>query len=328
MKQKSRGLFSSIQEDIAIFQHQLGRRLESRVNLVKTVSSYILNGGKHLRPSILLLTFRCFADKPSEEQHQKAILLALAVEYIHVATLLHDDVVDSSKMRRGQATANIKFDNSSSVLVGDFIYSRSFQLMVESNCYKAIELLSHVTNAIAEGEVLQLMNLGNIDTSVDVCLDIINEKTATLFEAVAEIGALIGGANQKQQEQVSELGKQLGVAFQIIDDILDYTGVNQEMGKYIGDDLSEGKLTLPLVLTYQQANTAEKKRISQIIAQPEHADVKGLLELIDKYKGFQQSHKFAEEAASKALDICQLLPKTIFSENLEQVIKFSINRTH
>ncbi|MFZ9233587.1 MAG: polyprenyl synthetase family protein, partial [Hylemonella sp.] len=235
----------------------IGQRLASEVPLVGQVSQYIIAaGGKRLRPALLLLTSRALG---YQGNHQHT--MAAVVEFIHTATLLHDDVVDDSKLRRGNATANETFGNPASVLVGDFLYSRAFQMMVEPGNMKILQILADATNVIAEGEVQQLMNMHNADLTEDGYLQVIRSKTAKLFEASARVGALLAGANATMEQACADYGQALGTAFQVIDDVLDYDGQASLMGKSLGDDLREGKATLPLIIAMQRGDLGQRDLI-------------------------------------------------------------------
>jgi len=249
------------------------RRLTSEVALVDQIARYITTaGGKRIRPLLVLLFSNALGFKGAERFE-----LAASVEFIHTATLLHDDVVDESGLRRGRKTANAVFGNAASVLVGDFIYSRAFQMMVSVNQMKVLQVLSDATNIIAEGEVLQLMNMHDADLQVADYLKVIRYKTAKLFEASARLGAVLAGAPAELEESCADYGRSLGTAFQLIDDLLDYEGSACEMGKNVGDDLREGKPTLPLLLAMERGNSQERSLIRKAI---ETGDVDRLPDVI------------------------------------------------
>jgi octaprenyl-diphosphate synthase len=249
-------------------------RLSSRVALVDQIAQYIVTaGGKRIRPRLLLLFSEVFRfDGPARCE------LAAAVEFIHTATLLHDDVVDESSMRRGRATANAIFGNAASVLVGDFLYSRAFQMMVSVNNMRVLDVLADATNTIAEGEVLQLMNMHDPDLAVDEYVRVIRFKTAKLFEASARLGAILGGASAPIEEACAAYGRSLGTGFQLVDDLLDYEGNSEELGKNVGDDLREGKPTLPLLIAMERGTAAERALIRQSI---EAGEVQRLGDIVD-----------------------------------------------
>ena len=236
-------------ENLPYFQKHLESE-QSEVALISQIGTYIISaGGKRLRPIITIL-----AGKSLGYDHDKLYSLAAMVEFIHTSTLLHDDVVDESELRRGRKTANNLFGNAAAVLVGDFLYTRAFQLMVGSGSMKILEVMADATNIIAEGEVMQLMNIGNTDITETEYVQVIQYKTAKLFEAAAQVGAILAGADESQEQALKEYGMHVGTAFQIIDDILDYSGDTAEIGKNVGDDLAEGKPTLPLIYLMQQGN--------------------------------------------------------------------------
>jgi octaprenyl-diphosphate synthase len=249
-------------------------RLASRVALINQISNYIISaGGKRIRPRLVLL----FAQALGFEGRERFELAAI-VEFIHTATLLHDDVVDESSLRRGRQTANAMFGNAASVLVGDFLYSRAFQMMVSVNRMRVLEVLADATNVIAEGEVLQLMNIHDADLAVADYLRVIRFKTAKLFEASARLGAVLAGAEAEVEECCADYGRSLGTAFQLVDDLLDYEGDTQALGKNVGDDLREGKPTLPLLIALERGEAAERELIRHAI---EHGEVQGLPQIVD-----------------------------------------------
>src|SRR5215210_4146122 len=249
-------MLAPISDDLRMVDQVIGRRLESDVPLVREVAQYIVaSGGKRLRPAVLLL-----AAGAAGYRGEKGVLhdLAATVEFIHTATLLHDDVVDESALRRGRDTANALFGNAASVLVGDFVYSRAFQMMVSVNRMRVLEVLADATNVIAEGEVLQLMNMHDPDIAVDDYLRVIRFKTAKLFEASARLGAVLAEADPAVEESCAEFGRSLGTAFQLVDDLLDYEGAAEQLGKNVGNDLREGKPTLPLLIAMERGSADER----------------------------------------------------------------------
>jgi octaprenyl-diphosphate synthase len=239
-----------LESDLGRVNVVINQAVQSEVALISQIGTYIISaGGKRLRPIITIL-----AGKSLGYDHDKLYSLAAMVEFIHTSTLLHDDVVDESELRRGRKTANNLFGNAAAVLVGDFLYTRAFQLMVGSGSMKILEVMADATNIIAEGEVMQLMNIGNTDITETEYVQVIQYKTAKLFEAAAQVGAILAGADESQEQALKEYGMHVGTAFQIIDDILDYSGDTAEIGKNVGDDLAEGKPTLPLIYLMQQGN--------------------------------------------------------------------------
>ena len=239
-----------LESDLGRVNLVINQAVQSEVALILQIGTYIISaGGKRLRPIITIL-----AGKSLGYDHDKLYALAAMVEFIHTSTLLHDDVVDESELRRGRKTANNLFGNAAAVLVGDFLYTRAFQLMVGSGSMKILEVMADATNIIAEGEVMQLMNIGNTDITEAEYIQVIQYKTAKLFEAAAQVGAILAGANPEQEQALKDYGMHVGTAFQIMDDILDYSGDPAEIGKNVGDDLAEGKPTLPLIYLMHQGN--------------------------------------------------------------------------
>jgi octaprenyl-diphosphate synthase len=257
-------LFPALAADLAATDRVIRESLDSEVALVGTISDYIVgSGGKRLRPVLLLSVARALGYAGPGDHHR----LAAVVEFIHTATLLHDDVVDDSELRRGRTTANSAFGNPAAVLVGDFIYSRAFQMMVDVDNMRVMRVLSDATNVIAEGEVLQLMNCHDPDTDESRYLQVIRFKTAKLFEAAARLGGILAGASPGAEEACAAFGRHLGTAFQLVDDILDYAGDAGETGKNVGDDLREGKPTLPLIHVMRHGDAADRLIVRQAIEQ-------------------------------------------------------------
>ena len=287
--------------DMAAVDALIRRRLQSDVVLVNQVAEHIVaGGGKRLRPMLLLLAARALGHAGADA-HQ----LAAVVEFIHTATLLHDDVVDESDLRRGRKTANALFGNAASVLVGDFLYSRSFQLMVELERVEVMRILADTTNAIAEGEVLQLLHIRNPDTDEPAYLKVIERKTAVLFAAATRLGALLAGADAQTQQALYDYGMALGYAFQIADDVLDYSADETALGKHLGDDLAEGKATLPLIHAILHADHATAERLRTIVSEGDADAMPEVLAAIEATSGIDYSRSRAEEyaaAAEAALD--------------------------
>ena len=293
----------------------IAQRLDSGVPLVGQVSRYIISaGGKRLRPALLLLICGALGFKGAQRFN-----LAAVVEFIHTATLLHDDVVDDSSLRRGNATANETFGNPASVLVGDFLYSRAFQMMVDAHSMRIMEVLADATNIIAEGEVMQLMNMHNAALDEASYLRVIRSKTAKLFEASASVGAILANASPEIELACATYGQALGTAFQVIDDVLDYTGDATVMGKNLGDDLREGKTTLPLIAAMQRGNTSERELIQSAIET-------GNLELIDPVVAIVQAtgaldvaRQAAANEARRAISAAEQLPDNAYRQCLIQL---------
>ena len=308
-------------------------QVHSDVDLVENIGHYLINaGGKRLRPLLVLLVAKALAYEGTE-QHR----LAAIIEFIHSATLLHDDVVDTSDMRRGRATANAKWGNAPSVLVGDFLYSRAFQMMVAIGDMRVMEILSNTTNTIAEGEVQQLVNAGNPKLSEDNYFAVIHKKTAVLFEAACETAAVIGNADKAMQSQLKAYGYHLGMAFQLIDDALDYTGSSDALGKNIGDDLAEGKPTLPLIYAMENGSSSESKLIADTIKATSNNDrnapvdpdtLEDIIAIIQKTGAIAYTHKKAEYHVDQAKTALLLLPESPYKTELENLADFSLGRDH
>jgi len=283
----------------------IARRLDSGVPLVSTVSRYIIAaGGKRLRPALLLLTCGALGYRGDQRFN-----LAAVVEFIHTATLLHDDVVDDSVMRRGNATANETFGNPASVLVGDFLYSRAFQMMVEARNMRIMEVLAEATNVIAEGEVLQLMNMHNAAIDEASYLHVIRAKTAKLFEASSRVGAILAGASPELEEASALYGQALGTAFQVIDDVLDYAGDASVMGKSLGDDLREGKATLPLISAMQRGNASQRAVIQGAIETGAVEMLDEVIAIVRETGALEFSRQAATLEAQRAIAAAQQLPQ-------------------
>jgi octaprenyl-diphosphate synthase len=298
-------------------------RLSSDVALIEQISHYIIGaGGKRIRPRLVLL----FAEALGHEGPEAAELAA-TVEFIHTATLLHDDVVDESSLRRGRATANALFGNAASVLVGDFLYSRAFQMMVSVNRMRVLDVLADATNVIAEGEVLQLMNMHDPDLAVDDYLRVIRFKTAKLFEASARLGALIADAPRDVEEACADYGRALGTAFQLVDDLLDYEGDSQSLGKNVGDDLREGKPTLPLLIAMERGTPEERALIRHAI---EHGEIERLAEIVAVVRrtgALQATRDAARVEAQQARERLFALPASEAREALLELCARSVDRS-
>jgi octaprenyl-diphosphate synthase len=309
--------------DMAEVDQVIHRRLSSQVALVNQISHYIVSaGGKRVRPMLLLLIAGALGNR-SPERHE----LAAVVEFIHTATLLHDDVVDESDLRRGRKTANALFGNAASVLVGDFLYSRAFQMMVSTNRLRVMEVLAEATNVIAEGEVLQLMNMHDPDISVDDYLRVIEFKTAKLFEASARLGALISDASPVVEQACAEYGRTLGTAFQLIDDLLDYEGSTTELGKNIGDDLREGKPTLPLLVAMQRCTAEESALIRQAIEQGEVERMAQVVAIVKRTGALEATRAAALAQAERAQQCLTHLPPSEWRDCLLELSIDSIHRS-
>jgi octaprenyl-diphosphate synthase len=308
-------VLSLIAGDMTEVDAVIARRLESGVPLVADVCRYIITaGGKRLRPALLLLV--CGA---LDYRGPQRFNLAAVVEFIHTATLLHDDVVDESTMRRGRATANESFGNPASVLVGDFLYSRAFQMMLDAGQMRIMEILADATNVIAEGEVLQLMNMHDASLDEAAYLRVIRSKTAKLFEASARLGALLSGAERHIEEACASYGQALGTAFQVIDDVLDYDGDAGEMGKNLGDDLREGKATLPLIAAMQRGTRAQSDTIRLAIESGGAGELDAIVAIVRETGALDVTRDAAAAEAARAVDAARALPVNEFSQGLLQL---------
>ncbi len=297
--------------------------LGSTVPLVEKIGHYIVaGGGKRLRPLLVLLSANACGYRG--EQH---IPLAAVIEFIHTATLLHDDVVDNSELRRGNATANAKWGNAPSVLVGDFLYSRAFQIMVEINRMEIMQVISNATTVIAEGEVLQLLNQRNPDTSEESYMQVILGKTAMLFEAATEVGAILADASAEEREALRLYGRHLGIAFQLVDDLMDYLSDSATMGKNVGDDLAEGKATLPLIHSMRVGSETERKLIRGAIREGGLDDLQPVLDIVQRTGSIDYTRQQAEAEVSRAITALEALPASSFRETLTTLAQMATRRT-
>jgi octaprenyl-diphosphate synthase len=296
--------------------------LGSSVPLVEKIGHYIVSGGgKRLRPLLVLLSANACGYKG--EQH---IPLAAVIEFIHTATLLHDDVVDNSELRRGNATANAKWGNAPSVLVGDFLYSRSFQIMVEINRMEIMQVISNATTVIAEGEVLQLLNQRNPDTTEESYMQVILGKTAMLFEAATEVGAILADASTEEREALRLYGRHLGIAFQLVDDLMDYLSDSATMGKNVGDDLAEGKATLPLIHAMRVGNEDERKLIRNAIREGGLDDLQPVLEIVQRTGSIDYTRRRAEAEIDRAIAALEALSASSFRDTLTTLAQMATRR--
>lgn len=313
-----------IANDMGAVNALIQQRLQSDVVLVNQLSHYIIgNGGKRLRPMLALLTARACG-----YQGQHHVDLAAIVEFIHTATLLHDDVVDESDLRRGKDTANNIWGNQAAVLVGDFLYSRAFEMMVDVGEMRVMQVLAQATNIIAEGEVLQLLNCNDADTTEARYLEVIYSKTAKLFEAASQLGAILSGFPKDQEQAMADYGMHLGTAFQLIDDILDYSATADEMGKNVGDDLAEGKPTLPLIIALQRSTGDDAKMIREAIEQGGLDRIDDIIAVINSTGALDYARGIAEQETAKAIECLQCLPESDEKAALTALAWFSIQRQH
>ncbi len=300
------------------------RRLDSDVVLISQISEYIIaGGGKRLRPALVLLAAGGLGYR-GQDHHE----LAAVVEFIHTATLLHDDVVDESELRRGRDTANARFGNPASVLVGDFLYSRSFQMMVGLSNLRVLEVLADATNIIAEGEVMQLLNVHDADVDEARYLEVVRRKTSKLFEAAARLGAIIGGASQPVEEGLSRYGAHLGTAFQLLDDVLDYSGDLEQTGKNLGDDLNEGKPTLPLIHVMLRGTAEQVRVVRDAIEKGGRDSFDEVLAAIHSTGALDYSRNQARREAQMACAAIAVLPESAFKDSLVELASFAAERDH
>ena len=320
----SEDLKTLLAPEMAEVDRVLRTSLDSDVALIRQVAEYIVgSGGKRLRPALVLLSARaCGYDGPHR------YILAAVVEMIHTATLLHDDVVDESKLRRGHATANATFGNAASVLVGDFLYSRAFQLMVSVGSMRVLEILSQATNVIAEGEVLQLMNTRNPDLDEVAYLRVIQRKTAKLFEAAAQLGAVLGGADPERESALARYGMHLGTSFQLVDDVLDYMGDRDAFGKNLGADLAEGKMTLPLIRATAVGNPADVALIRAAITGGSGTDFTPVMDVLERTGALDYARRRAVQESEAGAASVAVLPPSPYKENLLELVSFAARRTY
>jgi octaprenyl-diphosphate synthase len=313
---------SLMANDIKVTDKLITEQLHSDVVLINQIGHYIINsGGKRIRPLLTLLCARAL-DYEGEHHHT----LAAIIEFIHTATLLHDDVVDHSDLRRGEKTANNVFGNAASVLTGDFLYSRSFQMMVSINNMRIMNILADATNKIAEGEVLQLLNCNNPDTTEKDYYNVIYCKTAKLFEAACQLAAVVTRSDEKIEKALINYGKHLGNAFQLADDILDYTSSAEEMGKNIGDDLAEGKPTLPLIFALEHGTDKQKTLISGAIKNADTTYIQEIIDIVKNSGGVEYTLDAANKASRDAIDSLSILPESQYKESLISLSKLAVER--
>ncbi|MEM6817250.1 MAG: polyprenyl synthetase family protein [Pseudomonadota bacterium] len=311
--------------DLDALDTLINSALSTDVPLVAEVANYIVSaGGKRLRPLIVMLAARAIAGP--DLGGTRHIAAAAIIEFIHTATLLHDDVVDGSEKRRGRATANAVFGNQASVLVGDFLYSRAFQMMVDIDDMGVMRVLADATNTIAAGEVLQLMNVGDPDTTEEAYRQVIYRKTARLFEAGGDIAAIITGASDEVRQGLATYGRELGVAFQLVDDALDYSASEQELGKNLGDDLAEGKPTLPIIHAIRESVGAERTLLVEAVREGSIERLADICSAIESTGALEYTRVRAQEAADAAIQALGVLPASDYRDALEAIAEFSVAR--
>jgi octaprenyl-diphosphate synthase len=325
--------FPFITADLSEVDRVIRARLRSEVALVNTVAEYIIGaGGKRMRPVLLLLVARGlgYAASPAgsdlTERRDHALELAAVIEFIHTATLLHDDVVDESTLRRGRQTANAAFGNAASVLVGDFLYSRAFQMMVQVGDMRVMSVLADATNTIAEGEVLQLINVNDPDVDEQRYLQVIRYKTARLFEAAARLGAILAGAGSAIEEAAAEYGRRLGTAFQLVDDLLDYAGNTADIGKNVGDDLREGKPTLPLIHVMAHGSPQDRALVRQAIEQGSTERKHEVMAAVERSGALDYTRERALAEAMAAQAAAQMLPSSKYRDALLYFCDYAVGR--
>ncbi len=311
-------------DDMQAVDQGIRQRLSSDGALGNQLSHYIISsGGKRLRPLLVLLSAKSFAYR-GDKHH----LLAAIIEFIHTATLLHDDVVDESELRRGSETANALFGNAASVLVGDFLYSRAFEMMVDVGDMRVMQILARTTNVIAEGEVMQLMNVHDAATTEDEYLEVIYCKTAKLFEAATRLGAILCQRNEEEVQAMEAYGRYLGTAFQLIDDVMDYSSNSEEMGKNVGDDLAEGKPTLPLIYAMQQGTAEQAAVIKSAIEKGGYDKIDEVQAIIQQTGSLEYTEKMAQKQAQLAIAELAHLPDSESKTALENIARLSVYRSH
>ncbi|MAD46179.1 MAG: octaprenyl diphosphate synthase [Oceanospirillaceae bacterium] len=316
-------ILAVIREEFQAVDHLIHQQLASRVPLVEKIADYIVSsGGKRIRPLLVLMTARAFS-----ECDERAVKLATVIEFLHTATLLHDDVVDTSDMRRGNPTANAKWGNASSVLVGDFLYSRSFEMLVELECLPVMQILAKATSVIAEGEVLQLTNVKNPDTTEQQYMDVIHGKTAMLFEAATWGMASLLQRSPAEREAMRIYGRELGLAFQLIDDVLDYDGDAAAMGKNVGDDLAEGKPTLPLIHAMAHCNDEQRKLVRSAIRKGGLDDMTDVLNVVHEWGSIDYTRNKADECIRRARQQLDLLPSGDARSALDALALIAVERS-
>jgi len=311
-------------DDLKAVDGLIERRLHSDVVLVNQIAQYIVSsGGKRLRPLLVLLSARACGYRGDQHVH-----LAAVTEFIHTATLLHDDVVDDSQLRRGRKTANAVFGNEASVLVGDFLYSRAFQMMVDVRNMRVMELMADTTNIIAEGEVLQLLNCGDPETSEKQYLQVIRAKTARLFETAAQLGPILRESPPEQEHALGRYGLHLGIAYQLVDDALDYDGSSKEIGKNVGDDLAEGKPTLPLIHAMRTGTPAQTAIIRKAIEHGGRDHIDAVIDAVESTGAITYTARAAAAEADAALEALTAIPPSPYRDALESLAEFSVSRTY
>jgi octaprenyl-diphosphate synthase len=315
--------FAAVEDDFTAVNQLILNSLSSHVPLVEEISEYLIDaGGKRLRPLLVLL-----AAKSVGYQDKQHINLAAIIEFLHTAMLLHDDVVDASELRRGRKTVNATWGNPASVLVGDFLHSRAFEMMVEIGNLRVMEILSHATNTIAEGEVQQLTNIRNPDISEAAYMEVISRKTAMLFEAASHSAAVLSGASEAEQTALQKYGLHIGLAFQLVDDVLDYQGDTADLGKNVGDDLAEGKMTLPLIIARARGNADQARFVEQAILNGGVENLNDMVAVVTDTGGLKYTQELAVAQTEAALGVLDALPASTYKDAMQALAEFSIARS-
>ncbi|MBO7555721.1 MAG: polyprenyl synthetase family protein [Neisseriaceae bacterium] len=315
---------NEFQQDLEEVNQVIAQQVKSGVVLIEQVGNYIIHsGGKRMRPLIAVLSGKVLGYTKPELYRQAAM-----VEFIHTSTLLHDDVVDESDKRRGRDTANNLFGNAAAVLVGDFLYTRAFQLMVGADSMKLMKIMADATNVIAAGEVMQLMNIGNVDLAEDAYLEVIKSKTAKLFEAAAQIGAVLANAPVEQETALKNYGMLLGTVFQIVDDILDYVGDADTIGKNLGDDLAEGKATLPLIYLMRQGTPAAAAAVKDALTNGRREKFAEIRDFVLNSNALDYCRSVTEKMAQDAVACLSVLPDNLYRQTVAEVVKQSVIRQY
>ena len=324
VRSELKAIRSLVADDLAAVDEVIAARLHSGVPLVNQIAEHIIDsGGKRLRPLVTLVAAR--AAGYAGDSH---VTMAAIVEFIHTATLLHDDVVDDSRLRRGQLTANAMFGNEASVLVGDFLYSRAFQMMVDAGSMRVMRIMADTTNAIAEGEVLQLLNCHDPDTTEARYLQVVEAKTARLFEAAARIGGVLGEAAEEVEQGLAGYGRHLGIAYQLVDDVLDYCGAADAIGKNVGDDLAEGKPTLPLIHALAEASPPDRALLRAAIEDGGLSRIEAVVAAVERTGAIDYTARRAQDEARRAGEALEALPTSPFRDALEALADFAVARTY
>ena len=324
IQSKTQNFYQVIADDFSRVDEIIRQQLVSDVPLVEQIAEYIISaGGKRLRPLLVLLAGNAVGKKGDD-----LCLLAGLIEFIHTSTLLHDDVVDASGLRRGRSTANAIWGNAPSVLVGDFLYTRSFEMMVELNSMRIMQVISQATRIIAEGEVLQLSRVRDASTTEEIYMQVIRGKTAMLFEAATHSAAVLAKATDEQSEALRCFGDALGIAFQLVDDLLDYQGSADELGKNVGDDLAEGKPTLPLIYAMKHGSESESAIVRKAVQKGGTEELELITSIVKKTGALEYTASLARSFALKAIGCLEILPETPYKKAMIELTEFSVERTY